>query len=480
MKLLIMKTQITFLLVFFFLQSFKSQNGICLTQAQNPNASLVSTPALDKGDFNNDGKEDICVSGSDTSLYGISVIKLYSSSGSGSFTASTHTLNFANKLNARRIDFLKTGDFNSDGKPDVFALCHSDSIFYLNGTGNGSLNAAVSFSLPYEPTALLINDFNSDGKNDLVVTSNVTPSVSILFGNGTGGFSSINHYSLALPATQLVSGDFNNNGTLDIYLITGGNSYFMKGSGTGGFTITPTFSLDCGSLKVEDINSDNKLDLVYSDLTSSKLCVRMGNGNFTFSSVTTYSVNKIKGGSSITAVGPVEIADFNKDGNKDIAVLSDDMNISVFLGAANGVFSNSATYTLNSTGFYLIVFNLIAADISGDGKQDIVVLAGDMGQTYLGELKVFLNCNTVGINKEYYIAGKIKLFPNPAKDYLQIETSENTFNRIFIYNELGQLLREEELENNTLNISELSNGVYSLVLKDKNSLTVSKCFIIAR
>jgi hypothetical protein len=101
---------------------------------------------------------------------------------------------------------------------------------------------------------------------------------------------------------------------------------------------------------------------------------------------------------------------------------------------------------------------------------------------------VVIYMNPVGIEKLQLIYDAFKLFPIPAKDELQMSI-QNTdllkdFQSIFIFNNLGLLIREEELkfENGFLKIKteDLPNGVYSLQLKSISNETVSKRFVISR
>ncbi len=96
--------------------------------------------------------------------------------------------------------------------------------------------------------------------------------------------------------------------------------------------------------------------------------------------------------------------------------------------------------------------------------------------------------NPVGIEKLQLIYNAFKLFPIPAKDELQLSI-QNTdllkdFPSIFIFNNLGLIIREEELkfENgySKIRTEDLPNGVYSLQLKSSSNETVSKRFVISR
>lgn len=97
-----------------------------------------------------------------------------------------------------------------------------------------------------------------------------------------------------------------------------------------------------------------------------------------------------------------------------------------------------------------------------------------------------LSTNSVQENSTRKI--EILCFPNPASDQLNLSfDSETAFIKIFIYNSIGQLIKEEEIifENKTatINTKDLPNGIYTLQLFDSaqsdKSLIISKRFIIA-
>jgi hypothetical protein len=65
------------------------------------------------------------------------------------------------------------------------------------------------------------------------------------------------------------------------------------------------------------------------------------------------------------------------------------------------------------------------------------------------------------INQENEIS-EIKVYPNPASDYLHIdfEKSSTTIEQAILYNHLGQKVLEVKQENNTVDVSGLTPGMY--------------------
>jgi len=132
------------------------------------------------------------------------------------------------------------------------------------------------------------------------------------------------------------------------------------------------------------------------------------------------------------------------------------------LDTAAGIFVSPVT-----TSTYVVV-----QEICGIIKYDTVIVYQD----------------AVGIEKLKYLEHSLKVMPVPAQDLIEITIENkallNNFNNILIYNQLGQLVREEDVnvENEKLEINtvDLKNGVYSVCLKSNKGETVSTRFIIAR
>jgi hypothetical protein len=127
-----------------------------------------------------------------------------------------------------------------------------------------------------------------------------------------------------------------------------------------------------------------------------------------------------------------------------------------------------------------------------DTAAGITVTVGVTIDTYVvrqeicGNVKwdtVIVYPSATGLSELEYLKNNISVFPNPANDILNIEfnlENKEMFSKIRILNNLGQLIREEELKNNSINIKDLSNGFYLLNFYSDKSGNVSKRFIVAR
>lgn len=104
---------------------------------------------------------------------------------------------------------------------------------------------------------------------------------------------------------------------------------------------------------------------------------------------------------------------------------------------------------------------------------------------------VVIHLNPVGFEKLKLISDELKLFPIPTQDELQLSIYNveyfKEFQTISIHNNLGVLIREEEINSNkienktiTIKTDDLPSGVYSLQLKTHSNETISKRFVITR
>ena len=73
------------------------------------------------------------------------------------------------------------------------------------------------------------------------------------------------------------------------------------------------------------------------------------------------------------------------------------------------------------------------------------------------------------------IANGIKILPNPAKDFLDIEDEHQKVKSIKFYNVIGQLVKSSTNLRN--DVSDLTNGTYLIVLEAENESIVKKLII---
>src|SRR5262249_39068351 len=131
----------------------------------------------------------------------------------------------ASRVVGRGTWAVVVGDFNDDGVQDLavagegyyvfdpnfgYVLVPGTTVYILLGTGDGTFGAARSISVGLVPSALVVGDFNGDGKPDLAVAAGI--GVSVLLGNGDGTFQPARNFPAGASPRSVAVGDFNGDG----------------------------------------------------------------------------------------------------------------------------------------------------------------------------------------------------------------------------------------------------------------------------
>jgi hypothetical protein len=237
-----------------------------------------------------------------------------------------------------------------------------------------------------DPRGLVVADFNHDGHQDLAyVTTGQVPVLHVLLGNGKGGFTE--GASVQLPkgactfevvACRMVVGDFTHSGHPGIlmawnvysdwgFIVLPGN-----GDGTFGAPIVSTLpqsgnpgldTLVPIQYAVADFNGDGNLDIAAPDYQDLQIRVYLGDGKGNFTA----------GPTPVDSNAPYAAfaADVNRDGRIDLIVFSRyNQGAEIWLGDGTGNFSYFKTYPALSG--YAVFGALAVADVNGDGNLDIL------------------------------------------------------------------------------------------------------------
>lgn len=348
------------------------------------------------GDFNGDGKPDLAIAA------GNGVIATALGKGDGTFSLLPPTA--AVTTSTGGPGFIAAADLNGDGRLDiVFGFTASypgNQIFVQLGNGDGTFQSPAAINARLNSPAMgenqiAIGDVNQDGIPDIV-----TAGGTILFGDGKGAFPSERDY--AWSATGSVSlADVDGDGKIDIIagngnsqFISGSSSYptmtVMFGSGGGAFTGAP-ISISEPPAPVEtyqairsaDFNGDGFPDLAFTDFEGDYMDILKGSANGVFTRTFHYSF-----ADSRTPPVSLAIADFNRDGKQDVAVLSGIANngltqsgIEIFLGNGDGTLEQPTSFSLEAPNPAFIA----AGDFNGDGIADLAATTQGGVWVWLGK-----------------------------------------------------------------------------------------------
>jgi hypothetical protein len=293
---------------------------------------------------------------------------------------------------------INRGDFNNDGIPDIITGNNGGTggfgVTVDLGIGDGRFRNPLNGAFGVGVFDMTIGDFNGDGKLDVALagyTSSTQEVIQIMLGKGDGTFTKGQTINLAsnINAITITSGDFDGDGKLD--LAFGSNTmnkvFFYKGSGTGTFTSAGSISVGSSTssmaeVKAGDFNNDGKVDLVVSNFSGLYVLWNNG-GNFSF------SVDQVGSSNFGILAAPVDI---NQDGFTDLLVVyytcevgkdippGNCTNWKTLLGSANKTFKQ--TWNVNLPIAFQGLFGTTAADVNGDGINDIVGISG-VSQLYI-------------------------------------------------------------------------------------------------
>lgn len=288
-------------------------------------------------DLDNDGLTDVASSSSggiNPPANGVSIFK--------NNTAAPGSFSFASKVsylpNTKTLN-IKCGDLNGDGKKELI-VSEADPgtrIFILKNNGSFSFVSQTISVAGTSPKRIDVADLNGDGLPELVVTDQNTANKALLIFRNTSAGASI---SFDIPVTL------------------------------------PVASTGSDGLAIQDMDNDNKPEIIISEYLSStgNVYVYHNKSNingFNFSEVVKADIAPGTPNSTGAPVN-VKVGDFNGDSKPDIAVTH-------FLGSKISVVLNQSTGSTLAFGSATSIatdpypFGLDAGDIDGDGKPDIVV-----------------------------------------------------------------------------------------------------------
>lgn len=298
-------------------------------------------------------------------------------------------------------------DFNEDGTLDLVTADFAHLQLNL-GKPDGTFEPAAPIlssnlsSIDDQISApVLHGDFNGDGHQDLLtMNTEEDPSFHpvLLLGHGDGTFQPQTVVS-AITLQGYVStfvADLNHDGKDDIAVLsdTSLTAYLAKGDGTFRPVTTPLTTVPgeytSNTLTFADVNGDGLPDLLYT--TDDHLAIMLGHGDGTFTSAVLYSIPPIAAASGRIR-GAVALGDFDGDGAQDVAVLVPYSRIGVYPDITNAptqlfvFYRQGAANVLDASTFlpavagpvsYRSYDTLLAADLNGDGRADL--LASNAGQ----------------------------------------------------------------------------------------------------
>jgi hypothetical protein len=434
------------------------------------NSSPADGIAINRGDFNNDGIIDLVTANSSTT----NSVSVYLGRADGTFAPPLTT------ATGHQADDLAFGDFNNDGKLDVaVSNIDSNTVQILLGNGDGTFTVGDTILLDQVPASITTSDFNNDGKMDLAVGIGVTTNqgvttneVEILQGDGAGHFSKVNTLNEGASVgliTKVRVGDFNADGKVDIAVLEQQALTVFTGNGdfTFGTDVIQQYA-QTNDMNTGDMNQDGFTDILVSWFdTAGGLSGGVDEflGTTSFGGFTQHTL--IPSSTSYESPRQIIAADVNGDGINDVVGLDDDSTAAngVYVWACNGDGSCNPTPTKFIYTTDRDKQALVAGDFNRDGKIDFA--ATEVGNS---TLEVLLNATPRAACQKNVVAPAVTVcqpqeatFSNSPLHIVASAFSNNPANVMDVYidNQLQASFPSQSIDQ----FFNLTNGNHFVVVK---------------
>jgi len=362
-----------------FLARYNNASFVSNTINFDPKVNFTigsSANRIGYGDIDGDGKTDIIVNNSGTGT--VSVYRNMSSSGTVSFASAV--------VVATGISFPgqpSVGDLDGDGKPELVFMGATGPpavYVYRNTSSIGSISFGSPLIINYQTNANVstLADIDGDGRLDIVgsylTNLSVFRNISVI---GSLSFANRVNYTVPASINFIAAGDLNGDKKPDLLVSMNGGttslSVFKNTSipGTISMGTRLDFTTPTGSgnyVALADLDSDGKQEVltINQGASSFSLFPNISSGGaINLGTRQDYSIGANPSG--------LFIADFDGDGKPDVAATSISTGtVSVFRNTSSlgsYTFATAIPFATGSGGA-----SIMAGDIDGDGKSDMVVL----------------------------------------------------------------------------------------------------------
>lgn len=479
-------------------------------------------------DANNDGKKDILIGDLSCS----NMYMLYNGTNNISPEMTSVTRYYPN---TKPIDvFLFPAafliDVNNDGKKDLIIAPNtpnnSDNFeniqLYLRNDSSTGANIFNYHSNNFlesemidvsEGSAPTFVDYNGDGLEDMVISNTGYYTASGVYTSGLALYENIAASLTDLPKYSLVSrdwmnlsslnirnmapsfGDIDGDGDLDMVAgaLDGTLHYFRNNAAPGqaiNLTYIPNFfnGADVGNVSVPfvyDLNNDGKPEVIVGErFFNINLFSNIGtlaNPNYTLTTDSLWKIDMsdiINYPSGRTSVAIAKLHRFTNE--KYLLVSNGNAVVYIFKNLPNDYYSPIPNFTTQYDSLYLtngyfggsnISYPISVKDLNGDQLPELIAGTPQGGVLFFWNASNFMSVNNESLQRN------VSVYPNPATHSINIY-ADFEFNTIRILNINGQILKSYNgINDQSINIDDLSNGMYFIECQGKEYRATQKIVI---
>lgn len=338
----------------------------------------------------------------------------------------------------------------------------------LDGLGSFGEPQIIS-SLVQGPLAVVVADLNGDGFLDVVASSFVDNKVAWyknIDGMGTFGGQEIIH-NQAFSVRDVVVADLDGDGDNDVVAAAAGSDevlWYQNLDGLGNFSSKKIVSNEVNgvlNVSVFDIDSDGYLDILASSPSDSKLVWFKnvdGEGNFGNEQIIASNLLGVRG---------ISPADIDNDGDLDVFFVYTNTNPNGAIAWSENI-DGIGTFNKPIIISELLIgaVNTFSNDLDNDGDLDVISASSI-------DDKIAWYENLTILNVADLEALGIKIYPNPAKEVLIIE-SPIVLKKVTLFSVLGNKLLEATKDLNEISLISLPSGMLLVELETEKGTIIEK------
>ncbi len=271
---------------------------------------------------------------------------------------------------------LSVGDCDGDGISDlVTAAQNSNEVVILRNTGDGTLEFGGGKTNVSQPNGAACADFNGDGLIDIAAVSRLGD-ITLYFQDPQGAYNAGGTRPGGVAPTSLIAADLNGDGLKDLVAVDSTSENITILINTGSSTLPPfsrfpTTIQSPRAAAVADFDLDGFADIAVAGATAPYFVTLYGNG-VGFATRAGTVPNPFTQDRRPTRGRGIAAADLNGDNYPDLAVLSSDGIVTLFLGTPTGQFVFFDAFSVSTD-----TEAIALSDLNGDGLVDLALLASD-------------------------------------------------------------------------------------------------------